>query len=99
MTALKDYSAYSERELFSALTNTQTSISKIQVEKEKIEKKLKDFLNKETLIKEAICKKWNFIPIENSKALQEIKQANFSNEQLQEINAELDKDLQDDTDD
>lgn len=63
-TFIEKLKTKNEKQLIIMLDVLEKEITKIKAEKTKLENKLNDILNKETLIKEAICKKWNFISIE-----------------------------------
>ncbi|KAA3684592.1 hypothetical protein [Campylobacter fetus] len=66
------YQNYSERKLFNALNNTRATIAKIKTEKEKIEKKLDDYLEREKIIKIVLANK--IMPSEELKrAIKEVE--------------------------
>ena len=94
MTAI-DYEKYNLNKLFLIFDSIQKNKSKIQTEIHKKNKDLEECIDKSNLIQEAINKKLKFVSSQDSKILQRIRDDIFTNEELQEINAELDKDIQD----
>ncbi|OCR84568.1 hypothetical protein [Campylobacter fetus] len=54
-----NYLNLSERKLFSTLNLTKSTIQKLQLEKDRLEKKINTYLQKETQIKKALISKLN----------------------------------------
>lgn len=91
--ATNKYETYSQKRLVSTLNTIRKNIAKAQTEQKRIDNKLNKFLADEVLVSQALGKALNPTPIEESKIIQKIKQAAFSQDELQAINAELEKDM------
>ena len=90
-----DYEKYNLNKLFSVFENTQKNKTKLETEIKKKYRDLEECISKSNLIQEAITKKLKSTSSQNSKILQIIRNENFTIDELNEINAELDQDIQD----